>query len=160
MGRPESKTQHCRSVSISLIGERPTTYLARLFANLENVLPQLLRVLDPCFRLEERFSIRAQVQDSAIKTDNTDRCFGFVAQCHNCRMVDFAGVRKGQTSGCWEVDRDTLRIRTNVGALFGRGTEGRRLFGSVDAIIYRNDLLNLLRSFLTQLGRTELEGRL
>ena len=74
------------------ITTRPATYLVRLLLNLDNMLPQLLRVLDPCFRLEERFFLRAQFQKSAIEAESAEVRSDLTVRTHDCRSVDFAGV--------------------------------------------------------------------
>ena len=56
---------------------RPATHPVRFLISLDDMLPQFLRVMDPRFRLEERFFLRIQFQRSAIGADSPEVLSGF-----------------------------------------------------------------------------------
>ena len=53
------------------------TYLVGILLNLDNMLLQLLRILNPGFRLEERFFLRIQFQESVIEVKSAEARFCF-----------------------------------------------------------------------------------
>ena len=81
-----------RPVSMRPISARATAYLVRLLLDLGDMLPQLLRILDPRFRLEERFFLRIQLQLAAVEVDGTEARFDFPVGGHDCRLVDFVRI--------------------------------------------------------------------
>jgi len=50
------------------------TYLGGILLNLNNMPFQFVRILNPCFRLEERFFLRVQFQESAIAVNSVEAC--------------------------------------------------------------------------------------
>lgn len=59
---------------------------------LDNMFPQLLRILDPCFCLEERLFLVTQFQQSAINVEGTEVLFDVIVRIHCCRLVYSARV--------------------------------------------------------------------
>lgn len=82
-----SVTALCGSYSIDA---GTAAYLVSVLLNLDNMLPQLLRILDSCFRFGECFFLRIQLQRSAVEVKSTEVHFGSAVRIHDCRV---AGLR-------------------------------------------------------------------
>ena len=93
------------------------------------MLPQFICILDPSFRLEERFFLRIQFQRSAIEVDGTRWRFDFVVQGHGRGLMDLQGFCDRQTLGCGEADFIDRTTALDVRRLFSEEVRGRRLFG-------------------------------
>jgi hypothetical protein len=99
MGRPVHETQRRYPMSMYPVSARVAAYLVRLLLNLDDMFFQILRVLDPRFRLEECFFLWIQFQQSAVEVDGTETRFGFTVQSHSCRPVNCVGVWRGVSIG-------------------------------------------------------------
>lgn len=71
-------------------------YLDRLVLNLDNMLPQLPRIIDPHFRLEECLVFRTKGQQSAVRSKCMEACFelmrsllgeNFIFHWEECKLL-------------------------------------------------------------------------
>lgn len=72
-------------------GKRTNTHLVCLLVHFDDMLPQLLRVLDPGLGLEERLFFRIQFQNLPVEVKGTEVTFGFTVQNHRCREFGRGG---------------------------------------------------------------------
>ena len=85
--------RQCWSLLINSWANISKYYPVHFLMNLVDVLPQLLRIPKPCFRLEELMSPGTQLQRSTVDVESTDLHFGSTAQNHFRMGV---GKLKGQ----------------------------------------------------------------
>lgn len=105
-----------------------TTHLVRPFLDLDNMLPQLLTILDPCLLLEETLSLRIQYQETAVSRKGPKRRLDITTFIHGRRLEKV--VELGSTGNQRTKLRRNELYRCHCVRFSDEvGLESRRVFG-------------------------------